>query len=211
MIIEKSKDNLFELNFLDRFMYYHKGFIAGGCFKNLFNHEKIKDIDMFFRSTTDFAEADRHFRTYKGIKNKENLYLLIYENNNVKAYKNKENGVVVELNRKVFGEPKEIIQKFDFTITKFAYYKEFESDDDGELVVNEFVICDENFFEHLHLKKLVVDDKLLYPASTFERMIRYIKYGYMPCRETKIKIMKAINELNKEEIEVTNNLYDGFD
>ena len=54
------------------------------------------------------------------------------------------------------------------------------------------IVCDENFFEHLNLKRLVTDDKIPFPMSTFERMIRYIGYGYRPCRETKVKIATAI-------------------
>ena len=70
---------------------------------------------------------------------------------------------------------------------------------------------DENFFEHLHLKRLVTDDKIPFPMSTFERMMRYIKYGYMPCKETKLKIAKAVNELSSEQIQANNSLYDGMD
>ena len=43
MLKERSRDNYFELNVLDPFMAGHNGFICGGCFKNLFNHEKIKE------------------------------------------------------------------------------------------------------------------------------------------------------------------------
>lgn len=73
------------------------------------------------------------------------------------------------------------------------------------------IICADDFFEHLHTKRLVTDDKILYPMSTFERMIRYIKYGYMPCRETKIKIATAINKISREEIIANKSLYDGLD
>ena len=48
---------------------------------------------------------------------------------------------------------------------------------------------DDKFFEHLHLKRLVIDDKIPFPMSTFERMLRYAKYGYFPCKETKLKII----------------------
>lgn len=51
MIAEKYftsyPEHIFMLRQLDKFMSGHSGFIAGGCFKNLFNHEKIKDIDVF--------------------------------------------------------------------------------------------------------------------------------------------------------------------
>ena len=37
------------LNWLDEFMIGHHGFICGGCFKNIFNKEKVKDLDIFFK------------------------------------------------------------------------------------------------------------------------------------------------------------------
>lgn len=60
-------------------------------------------------------------------------------------------------------------------------------------------------------KGLVIDDKIPFPMSTFERMLRYAKYGYFPCRETKLKLIKALNELNSREIEVSESLYKGWD
>ena len=59
--IEKERGNFFALNKLAPFMDGHKGFICGGCFKNLFNGEKIKDIDIFFGSADEWFGAVRHF------------------------------------------------------------------------------------------------------------------------------------------------------
>ena len=57
------------------------------------------------------------------------------------------------------------------------------------------VVCDESFFEHLHLKRLVTDDKIPYPMSTSER----------------IKIAKAIHELPEDLISASKSLYNGMD
>lgn len=43
--------------FLDIYMTGHNGYIAGGCFKNIFNGQRIKDIDIFFLTKGDFIEA----------------------------------------------------------------------------------------------------------------------------------------------------------
>ena len=40
MIIEKNRDNFFQLRQLDKFMIGHNGFIAGGCFKNIFENNQ---------------------------------------------------------------------------------------------------------------------------------------------------------------------------
>lgn len=42
-----------------------KGFIAGGCFKNILSGERVKDIDIFFESESDFQEAIDSFNDEK--------------------------------------------------------------------------------------------------------------------------------------------------
>lgn len=204
-LIEKDRDNFYALNFLDRFMVGHKGFICGGCFKNIFNKENIKDIDVFFESREQFESAVKHFNE------DVNNFCLHYENKNVKAYKHKNTGVVVEVCCKIFGTASQILEQFDFTIVKFAYFKKEVEDDEGEKHIEYSVLMHNDFFEHLHTKRLVIDDKIPFLMSTLERMFRYAKYGYMPCRETKIKIAQAISELSQEEIIVSKSLYDGMD
>ncbi len=209
-MIELNIDNYRKIKILDKFLQGHKGFVAGGCFKNILNNEHIKDIDVFFRNREDFSQAVQYFDTmtssYVGINKRNANYIFIYQNTNIKAYKHIETGIVVELNQKIFGSPIDIISQFDFTITKIAYYKEANSG-----LLKDKLICTNDFFEHLFTKRLVIDDKIPFPMSTFERMIKYIKYGYMPCRETKMKIAKEIHNMKLEEIIANKSLYDGFD
>lgn len=61
------------------------------------------------------------------------------------------------------------------------------------------------------MKRLVTDGIIPYPMSTFERMLRYAKYGYFPCRETKMKIIKALRDLDDRRVELSENLYDWMD
>ena len=221
MLVKERKDNYWALNWLDQFMIGHKGFICGGCFKNIFNKEKVKDLDIFFKSKSDFEEAVSYY-------NSNEEYKFSYENANVKAYVHKKTDVRIELCCKIFGKAEDILNQFDFTITKFAYYKEEVEDETGAEFVSPFdnetievplksthieykVLIHDKFFEHLHMKRLVTDDKILFPMSTFERIIRYAKYGYFPCKETKMKIAREINNLSKEQLEVSEVLYDGMD
>ena len=69
----------------------------------------------------------------------------------------------------------------------------------------------QQFFEHLHLKRIVIDKDIPFPMSTFERMLRYAKYGYFPCKETKMKIINALRDLTDEQVELSESLYDGMD
>ncbi len=63
---------------------------------------------------------------------------------------------------------------------------------------------------------LVVDDEITFPVSTFNRMIRYIGYGYQPCRETKLKIVTELARLDVDnqkdfQEQLGKSLYEGFD
>lgn len=235
VLIRENRDNYWMLNWLDKFMEGHKGFICGGCFKNIFNQEKVKDLDIFFQNEGDREEAVGYFDSMTAgytdgtmedtVSEDEAEYRFLYENDNVKAYVHKETGIRLELISKIYGTAEQIISQFDFSITKFAYYKAevedetgaeveekpFENDSKAKTHIEYRVIYDDKFFEHLRLKRLVIDDKIPFPMSTFERMLRYAKYGYFPCRETTLKLIKALNELNSREIEVSESLYEGWD
>lgn len=56
-LIKRDRENFWMLNWLDEYMTGHKGFICGGCFKNIFNKEKVKDLDIFFENKSDFDDA----------------------------------------------------------------------------------------------------------------------------------------------------------
>lgn len=231
MLKTQDRDNYWMLNWLDTYMVGHKGFICGGCFKNIFNKEKAKDLDIFFKSKADWDEAVTYFDSmtpgYEGKDKKAEEYVFSYQNKNVKAYVNKKTGVRIELCCKIFGSAEDILKQFDFTITKFAYYKVEVEDETGaiyqpdpfaiepikkvETHIEYRVMFDESFFEHLHMHRLVTDDKILYPMSTYDRLFKYAKYGYFPCKETKLKIAKALNALPEQLISVPESLYDGMD
>lgn len=166
-----------------------KAIIAGGVFKNVFNHEEIKDVDVFFRTYSDYYECREQLKL-----NREE-YELVYTSENVHAFKNKATGIVFELIETIFGEPKTILDEFDFTVTKFALYSEV---DKGEAYK---VMFHPEFFTHLHLKRLVIDNKINFPLSTFERSFKYKSYGYGLCRESKTKLIKAIRDIPEAEID----------
>ena len=209
------------LNWLDRYLNGHRGIICGGCFKHIFAKEKIKDLDIFFRSEEDWENAVNYFdeRSIGYISDngsplteQDAEFYFYYENKKVKAYKDIKTGMAIELCRATFGEPEEIINSFDFTITKFAYCKEeVQEEDEEDSHIETKIICNEHFFEHLYMKRLVIDDQINFPMSTFERTYRYAKYGFFPCRETKMKLATALNELYPNALQVTENLYDGLD
>lgn len=224
MIIEANTDNFWMLRFLDKFMIGHNGFICGGCFKNIFNKEKVKDIDIFFESKKDFDEAVMYFDSmtydYEGDDKRKEEYYFSYQNPNVKAYIHQSSGIRVELCCKIFGTAKQILKQFDFTVVKFAYYKQEVEDEEYENPFGEMekrthieykILMDDKFFEHLYFHRLVVDDNIPYPMSTYERIFKYARYGFFPCKETKMKVIQAIYKLPEEQLKLSESLYDGMD
>lgn len=204
-ILDTPLNNFIKLRQLDKYMINHKGYIAGGVFKNIFNNEKFKDVDIFFENETDYTEAEYHFKN-------NDEYKFKYKNNKVTAFTNKETGVTIELIKHKYNNPLDMIDEFDFTITKFVYYKELEGNDDEVKDVIWKIAYHNKFFEHLHMKRLVIDDKIILPVNTFNRMFRYAAYAYFPCRETKAKIIQALREIPSFSDELlSQELYNGLD
>lgn len=140
-------------------------------------------------------------------------FIKLYDSDNCTSFKEKSTGVIVELIKKTFLDPVDTLEKFDFTIAKFALQKHIE-EIDGETNITYTLYHHKDFFEHLFLKRLVIDkDEILFPLGTFHRMIKYVNYGYMPCHETKKKIVNAINEITYLTYDdIGNNFYkEGFD
>lgn len=194
-----TPDNFWQIRWLDKYMEGHKGFIAGGCFKNILSGERVKDIDIFFESEDDFQEAVDLFNDEK---HQKEGWKFKYRNEKVCAFQKEGEKAWIELIESEFGKPEEILRSFDFTVAKMAYYKEpkyEEKEDDyfpfssASIVAYEYkLLYHEKFFEHLHMKRLVIDENIPFPVSTWERSYRYKGYGYNMCRETKKKLLQAI-------------------
>lgn len=192
-----ENDDLFQVRKLDKYMEGHKGFIAGGCFKNIFEKKAFKDVDIFFEKMEDFKKALELFTA-------DQEFVKLYENDNSVCFKRKDRAVQVDLIRSVFGTPEEIISKFDFTIAKFAYHKH----DKGDSITYK-CLYHPKFFEHLVVKRLVIDDQIPFPVGTFERSFRYRGYGYGLCRESKAKLINALQGESTDNLSM--DLYFGFD
>ena len=195
--ITKSPQVLTKVRFLDVYMAGHRGYIAGGCFKNIFQNNRIKDIDVFFENETDFSEAVIHF---KGSPD----YVFSYENKNTVAYKNIITNIRVELIRRFFAPAAEMLDSFDFSITKFAYVKTRVEDS-----VTFDCLFHPDFFEHLVCKKLVLGTNILFPVSTFERSLRYSRYGFGLCKESKQNLVENLKRTNIDDF--SDALYFGID
>ena len=203
---QSDLSNFSQLTFLTQYLFPNS-IIAGGCFKNIFNHEKIKDLDIFFYNSESYAKAINSIKF-------NTRYSHVYDTTKVSCYKDDFYDIKLELNNFYSSEsPSDLLNQFDFTICKFAICNEkiFE-ENNIDFRWETKVYHHEDFFEHLSLKRLVADDNLFYPASSFDRMIKYIKYGFQPCLETKIKIIEALRSLPEFDSKLLNkSLYGGLD
>jgi len=189
--------NYHELKGLYPYIKGTKGFIAGGCFKDLFTGSKARDIDVFFENEDDYKKAVKLYKTKKNFKK-------IYSNDNCTGYKDLKNNVGIELVKSIFGTPKEVLEQFDFTIVKAAYYNPPKDEKELQFIFHP------DFFEHLFLKRLVIDDTIPKAVATPNRSWKYAAYGFGLCRESKVKLSNEI--INKGVIDdINGDLYFGYD
>lgn len=210
MFKRRGIENFWNLQFLTKFIESEDAFIAGGCFKNLISNQPVKDVDIYFTSSTAFDKAVASFTSKcERVDAVPAQFTPSYQNDRVIAFNHIETGIRVELIRSIFGTPEQIIGIFDFTVTKFALF--LEKDEDTQALIPK-IIHHEDFFEHLHTKRLVIDDQLPFPVSSFERSYKYRDYGFKLCRESKMKLVMAIRELpTVSDDDFQASLYAGFD
>ena len=110
-----TPDNFWQIRWLDKYMEGHKGFIAGGCFKNILSGERVKDIDIFFESESDFQEA---IDLFNDEKHQKEGWKFKYRNEKVCAFQKEGEKVWIEFIESEFGKPEEILRSFDFTVAK---------------------------------------------------------------------------------------------
>lgn len=149
------------------------GFIAGGCFKDWLTGRRPKDVDIFFRSEADWERAllDMEMEREK-----------VYQNDHAVAFApERYGGPHIELVSFMFGEPREVLEAFDFTVCQMAW-------DAGELYAADA------FFEDLMERRLRLA-AMPSPVGTYLRMLRYCGYGFHPDAETAKKVGEALMAL----------------
>lgn len=132
----------------------------------------IKDVDIFFETEEDFLDA---LSFYEG---KDNC-TKIYDTSNSVGFEFKDKGscnvAIVDLVRRNFGSPQKIIGKFDFTVTQCAMRKK---ESNGNDVMYELIYTQDFLSDYLTRTLRLTpgyDDN-----NMFERLTRYINYGYKP-------------------------------
>jgi hypothetical protein len=170
---------------LQQYINWNNGIICGGCFKNILTNTPYKDIDIFFRNETDYT-----FAIEQACKSSDYVYL--YELQKGKAYLHIPTMMRVEFCANYFGSPQELIDSFDFTVCKYAYYE----DKDGNYKSK----VHPAFKDHVFYKVVEIDNSIPNPSNALLRMIKYAQYGYHPTKNAIVKTLKELNKLDPEKI-----------
>ena len=187
MFVKKAVSEFPELIGLTEYIPEGMGYIAGGFFKDYFLKKHSKDLDIFFSSAEQFEQRRNFFESKAGFTKK-------YSTDNSIGFEDTA-GQNIDLVRPSFRRnPREMLNTFDFTVSKFClYYSELEKD--------YFCLYHKDFFEHLTQRKLVIDDGITFPFGTFERALRYSHYGFHLDICSRYALIVAINNLTGSEMD----------
>lgn len=186
--------------------------IAGGVFKSIFSKQPVKDVDIFFLSTNAKEITLGWYNDLVALSDEPWEYS--YNNDRVDAFYNTETKVRVELITGIlYNTVTELLNSFDFTITKFAMFLHLNREDEPTWSVKYHV----NYFEHLMLKRLVIDTdtELQFPLSTWERSYKYAQRDFLLCRESKVylanQMLSSVSGDGITEDDLVNGFYRGID
>ncbi|MFT8538159.1 MAG: hypothetical protein ABF560_07080 [Bifidobacterium aquikefiri] len=175
--IVEDGENFKQFHQFNKYLKHDGDCFAGGFAKHVFEGKKPRDLDMYFTDSSHYEDtlsrmlADGWEQTYK----------------NDHATGVRKDGQSIDLVTYIYGDAESVIGEFDFTVTKFAWRLISEDDE-----VKFEAVFHPDFFEHLETHRLVIDDKMVLPISTFQRMFKYTRYGFNLCRESKVKLLLAI-------------------
>ena len=169
-------------------MFGENIFLAGGFYKDILNERSPKDIDFFFTDEEAFQQASSYLKSLIPPKTsnqgRPKFPREISNSDNAESYQTSGGLVRVEIVKKEFNDIETTLNRFDFTVTKVAFFKK-----DGKL----FVMIHKDT-ENDILKKLINFDNLEKDCarSLVKRVLRYQGYGYRLTDESAIQAVSLI-------------------
>lgn len=134
--------------------------------ERFFSLKSAKDIDVFSPSREEFEKTQGLF------KKKSNLNK--YVSDNSEGYIISHSLPIVDLVKKDFGTPEEIVSSFDFTVSQCAFFRE---DEEYYLIFSKEFLQD-LFHNRLRWSKNFLS-RNLDDSFVLERVMRYHKYGFI--------------------------------
>jgi len=164
-------------NLID-FFKINKCIVAGGTITSIFSNKKINDYDIYFSNPENlhflFSNAKNKFQIEEHIHTALNFNT---QNIPIKVLFISDCAISVNIDGLKFQfihlpefiktNPKEIIDKFDFTVCMGAYSFSQQT-----------FILNENFSKHLAQRILVFNTNSDYPFSSLYRTVKYLRKGF---------------------------------
>ena len=172
--------------------------IAGGAITSIFTHNKINDIDIYFRSNKDYFYFCKElidkgvFNVLCSTDNAITFVDKIITRLSIEQPKPTLQAICIDY----YASPDDIFKSYDFTVNMGAY--DFNTDS--------FVLNDD-FVYHNMKRELHFNTSCKFQLDTIFRIDKYVKRGYYISKAEKLKLMLSINslELNSWE-DLTNNI-----
>lgn len=188
-----------EISIFNPFVIEKESYVAGGCLRNCYRPEDLqkpleyRDIDVFFYTET--AYQSMYWKLSASAD-----FQISYDNTNSVGFIHIPTQKTIDLITKQFGPPEKVVNSFDFTICQMAYFKHNDS-----YVFYRSDSCDR--CHHNKVLELVPSQKydplsldmvqyIIDPDVTFDRVIKYASYGYIPNLNLKKWIFRSIIKNN---------------
>ena len=160
----------------------NESFVAGGAFRSVATGNTPKDIDVFFYNVGGYNNAIERFRASK-------KYDAVYKTPRSAGFKHISSEMVIDLVCYQFGTPEEVLNRFDFTVCKAALFKQ------GDMYV---FAHHPLFHKHIEERRLFTTNDIENPDLFFNRMVRYVKYGFTEVDYlTKVALFRAIHKMDE--------------
>lgn len=153
-----------------------EGYLAGGCVRGVFSGEPIKDFDIFFRDRDHFDACLERL--------KDGGDSPTFTTTDTAWTHKHEDGYFYQLICAEFGEPSDVIRKFDFTCCMGAFDPVFKA-----------FTLDDLFLKHCAQRRLVFNANAAFPICSLWRAVKFIRRDWKLSGIEAIKLALAVNNL----------------
>lgn len=154
-------------------------YVAGGAIASIANRTRANDYDIFFKTVEDKNKTLEILKQCVNIN--KNLFIVT---DNAITFKS---SPAIQFILKVYGNPEEVIQNFDFLHTQNYY--DFST---KTLVIKNLEI--------IKSKELIYNNKATHPLSALTRIYKFMNKGYKIDGVEIIRIIKDLTKYNWNDI-----------
>ena len=174
-----SNEGIFPSNLIETFNK-EEVFLAGGAIISLFSDSPINDYDLFFRT-------EQSFKTIKNLFKKNGWNVQFKTKSAVRITKDE---IKIHLINKIYGEPIDVINNFDFQCCSCSY----------DFKINNFIM-NKYSLKQISKRELIYNLNTDNPTGALFRIPKYEKKGFSINNFERLKIILAIQQLYFETME----------